>query len=428
VRRIIHILILSLVVPFACLAQQGFVKVNGTHFTINGKPYRYIGTNYWYGGLLATNGEQGKKRLKTELDFLKQHNVTNLRIMVGAEGLTDYKFRTPNEKVLQPAAGKFNEDIMAGLDYLLNEMAKRNMKAVLHFTNTWEWSGGLGQYLKWNGFGEPPYPKGSGYYAWDKLQQFISQFYTCGNCKLQLDNYIKYVLNRTNSMNGKKYTDDNAIMAWEIINEPRPMEKTANVAFTDWMQHVAALVKSIDKNHLLTTGSEGDIATDYDLSVYQKIHADKNIDYLTIHIWPKNWGWFKDTSITASFPNIIDKAGEYAKRHLTVAQSLNKPLVIEEFGLPRDMQSFSVNAATTSRNKYYSFIFNTVLNNPDIAGCNFWAFGGIARPISGQVFWKDGDEFMGDPGGEEQGLNSVFDSDASTWRVITQYGAQLNKE
>jgi mannan endo-1,4-beta-mannosidase len=427
VRRIINIFILSLFVPFACIAQQGFVKVNGTHFTIDGKPYRYIGTNYWYGGLLATNGEQGKQRLKTELDFLKQHGVTNLRIMVGAEGLTDYKFRTPNEKVLQPEAGKFNEDMMAGLDYLLNEMAKRDMKAVLHFTNTWEWSGGLGQYLKWNGFGEPPYPKGSGYYAWDKLQQFISQFYTCDNCKLQLDNYIKYVLNRTNSINGTKYTDDKAIMAWEIINEPRPMEKTANTAFEDWMQHVAALVKSIDKNHLLTTGSEGDIATDYDMSVYKKIHADKNIDYLTIHIWPKNWAWFKDTSIKASFPNIINKAGAYATRHLKVAQSLNKPLVIEEFGLPRDMQSFSINATTSSRNSYYSFIFNTVLNNPDIAGCNFWAFSGIARPIPGQVFWKDGDEFMGDPGGEEQGLNSVFDSDESTWRLITQYRAQLNK-
>jgi mannan endo-1,4-beta-mannosidase len=425
VRRIIYILILSFFVPFACFAQQGFVKVNGTHFTIDGKPYRYIGTNYWYGGLLPTNGEQGKNRLKTELDFLKQHGVTNLRIMVGAEGLTDYKFRTPNEKVLQPEAGKFNEDMIAGLDYLLNEMAKRNMKAVLHFTNTWEWSGGLGQYLKWNGFGEPPYPKGSGYYAWDKLQQFISQFYTCDNCKLQLDNYIKYILNRTNSINGKKYTDDRAIMAWEIINEPRPMEKTANAAFTDWMQHVAALVKSLDKNHLLTTGSEGDIATDYDMSVYKKIHTDKNIDYLTIHIWPKNWSWFKDTSITASFPNIIDKTGAYATRHLKVAHSLNKPLVIEEFGLPRDMQSFNITASTSSRNSYYSFIFNTVLKNPDIAGCNFWAFSGIARPIPGQVFWKDGDEFMGDPGGEEQGLNSVFDSDESTWKVIEKYSGQL---
>jgi mannan endo-1,4-beta-mannosidase len=345
--------------------------------------------------------------------------------MVGAEGLSDYKFRTPNEKVLEPEAGKFNEDIMAGLDYLLNELAKRHMKAVLHFTNTWEWSGGIAEYLKWNGYGEQPYPKSlGGYYSWDKLRQYISQFYSCKPCMDELDTYIRYVLNRTNSINGLKYTDDPSIMAWEIINEPRPMEIAAVPAFATWMSRVSALVKSIDKNHLLTTGSEGDIASDFDLSVYQKIHSDKNIDYLTIHIWPKNWSWFKDTAINASYKVIIDSARKDIQKHLQVAAALNKPLVIEEFGLPRDRQVFSAGTSTYNRDHFYNFIFRTVLDNRTIAGANFWAFGGIARPIPGQTFWKDGDEFMGDPGGEEQGLNSVFDSDGSTWKVIEKYTRQ----
>jgi mannan endo-1,4-beta-mannosidase len=422
VSKKIYLLIITLLFSVCCFAQQGFVKVNSTRFTVNGKPYQYIGANYWYGGLLATNGDKGKKRLITELDFLKQHGVTNLRVMVGAEGISTYPYRTPNEKTLQPTAGKFNENIMTGLDYLLNEMGKRNMKAVLHFTNTWEWSGGIGQYLKWNGFGEQPYQKNpGGYYSWDKLRQYISQFYTCQNCMDELDNYIKYVLNRTNSLNGKKYTDDPAIMAWEIINEPRPMEQSAVPAFEQWISHVATLVKSIDKNHLLTTGSEGDIASDYDMSVYQKIHADKNIDYLTIHIWPKNWGWFKDTSIHKSFNIILDSAGRDIQKHLHIAKQLNKPMVIEEFGLPRDLHIYSLSATTYNRDRFYDFIFRSAVSNPGIAGANFWAFGGTARPIPGQVFWKDGDEFMGDPGGEEQGLNSVFDVDTSTWQVITKY-------
>jgi len=426
VNKIFKALIISLAFSLPGYAQQGFVKVKGTAFTIDGKPYRYIGTNYWYGGLLATNGEAGKKRLKTELDFLKQHGVTNLRVMVGAEGITTYKYRTPNEKTLQPQAGKFNENIMVGLDFLLNELGKRNMKAVLHFTNTWEWSGGIGQYLKWNGYGEQPYPKSlGGYYSWDKLRQYISQFYSCKPCMDELDNYIRYVLHRTNSLNGKKYTDDPSIMAWEIINEPRPMEKAAVPAFEQWISHVAALVKSIDKNHLLTTGSEGDIASDFDMAVYQKIHADKNIDYLTIHIWPKNWSWFKDTAINKSYKVILDSAGRDIQKHLRIAQQLNKPLVIEEFGLPRDLHVYNLSATTHNRDHFYDFIFSTVLKNPGIAGANFWAFGGIARPIPGQTFWKDGDEFMGDPGGEEQGLNSVFDADASTWRVITKYAEAI---
>jgi mannan endo-1,4-beta-mannosidase len=420
--KLTRLIILCLALPLLSMAQNGFVTVNGAQLYLNGKPYRYIGTNYWYGGLLPTNGEAGKKRLKTELDFMKSHGITNLRVMVGAEGITTYPYRTPNEKVLQPEAGKFNENIMVGLDCFLNELGKRNMKAVLHFTNTWEWSGGIGQYLKWNGYGEQPYPKSlGGYYSWDKLRQYISQFYACQQCMDELDTYIRYVLHRTNSINGKKYTDDPAIMAWEIINEPRPMEKTAVPAFEQWIAHVSALVKSIDKNHLLTTGSEGDIASDYDLEVYRKIHDDKNVDYLTIHIWPKNWGWFRDTAIHKSYGTILDSARHDIDKHLAIAQQLNKPLVIEEFGLPRDLHVYSPSATTHNRDNFYNYIFSEVTKHPGIAGCNFWAFGGIARPIPGQTFWKDGDEFMGDPGGEEQGLNSVFDSDASTWAVITKY-------
>jgi mannan endo-1,4-beta-mannosidase len=428
VKKIIQYLIIALFTgtSLSTFAQSGFVRVEGTQFTIDGKPYRYIGANYWYGGLLATNGQKGKERLKTELDFLKKNGVTNLRIMVGAEGLTTYLYRVLSEKALQPHPGQFDEKIMYGLDYLLNELSKRKMKAVLHFTNTWDWSGGLGQYLQWNGFGPQPHSKYGGY-TWNADQHYTAQFYTCQKCMDELDTYIKYVLHRTNSINGKKYTNDPAIMAWEIINEPRPMEESANQAFLAWMRHVSALVKSIDHNHLLTTGSEGDIASSNDMSIYQKIHADKNIDYLTIHIWPKNWGWFQDTAIVASYNTIIANATGYIARHLAVAQQLNKPLVIEEFGLPRDAQSFSINATTISRDKWYTFVFGEMIKHPGIAGANFWAFGGTARPIPGQTFWKDGDEFMGDPGGEEQGLNSVFDSDASTWAIIRKYAAEAEK-
>ena len=422
-RRLRTILICGLVLGTitSVFAQSGFVKVNGDQFTLNSKPYHYIGTNYWYGGLLATNGQAGKDRLVKELDFLKKNGVTNLRIMVGAEGLTNFPYRTPNEKSLQPKPGQFDENIMTGLDYLLSEMGKRNMKAVLHFTNTWEWSGGLGQYLNWNGYGDIPYSKSNGAYSWDKLQGYVSQFYTCDSCKVQVDRYITYVLKRKNTVSGKKYTDDPAVMAWEIINEPRPMAEKAIPAFEDWMAHVSALVKSIDKNHLLTTGSEGDIASFNNMDVFEHIHADKNIDYLTIHIWPKNWGWFRDTSIVASYGNIVKNAQAYIDKHVPIAQKLNKPLVIEEFGLPRDAQSFSISATTASRNKFYKFIFDAAKNTKGIAGCNFWAFGGISRPMPGQIFWKDGDDFMGDPGNEEQGLNSVFDSDASTWALIRGY-------
>ena len=60
-----------------------------------------------------------------------------------------------------------------------------------------------------------------------------------------------------------------------------------------------------------------------------------------------------------------------------------------------------------------------------IAGANFWAFGGTSRPVKNQIFWKTGDDYMGDPPMEEQGLNTVFDSDKTTWTVVNKYYKML---
>ena len=398
---------------------RGFVRRQGTALVLDGRPYRYVGTNYWYGGLLATQGAAGLARLQQELDFLKSHGIANLRVMVGAEGLTHgYQYRV--QQPLQPAPGEFDEGVARGLDVLLAELDRRDMKAVLHFTNTWEWSGGLGQYLEWHGYQGQPLPRNPDYY-WNKYRAYIAQFYTCQPCKQDVAELVRYVLGRRNTVTGRAYVDEPAVMAWELLNEPRAMEPAAVPAFEQWLHETAALVKSLDKNHLLTTGSEGDIASDNDMAVYERLHADPNIDYLTVHIWPKNWGWFRDTATAASLPDVLARTRAYVQRHAAVATRLVKPLVLEEFGLPRDGQVFSPAAATSWRDRYYAAVFGLLREYPVIAGCNFWAFGGTARPVAGQTYWRAGDAYLGDPGGEEQGLNSVFDSDASTWALIDHY-------
>jgi mannan endo-1,4-beta-mannosidase len=405
-------------------AQENFVKQSGTQFTINGNPYNYVGTNYWYGGLLALKGKEGKKRLKKELNFLKKNGVNNLRVMVGAEGVLEYKYSVPHADALQPQKGIYRDSILYGLDYLLNEMEKRNMKAVLHFTNTWDWSGGLGQYLEWNGYSPQLHSKVENY-DWNKYRDYITQFYKCEPCKDDVDNYIKYVLKHKNSINGINYVSDPTIMSWQIINEPRPMRTVNNQPFLDWIKNTASLIKSIDSNHLLSTGSEGDIASDNDMTIYKAMHADENIDYLTIHMWPKNWGWFKDTAMNANMDTIFKKAEIHTEKHVAIAQELNKPLVIEEFGMPRDLSSFDTASPTNNRNLFYKKVFSLQTKHTIIAGTNFWAFGGLARPIEGQIFWKEGDDYMGDPGGEEQGLNSVFSSDKATWKIIKLFSKKL---
>jgi len=74
---------------------------------------------------------------------------------------------------------------------------------------------------------------------------------------------------------------------------------------------------------------------------------------------------------------------------------------------------------------HYPFLVKQSNANGYLAGASFWAFGGISRPVKNQTFWKNGDDYMGDPPMEEQGLNTVFDSDKSTWKIINSFSKSL---
>lgn len=408
-----------------------FVKVQNQHFTVNNKPYYYIGANYWYGSLLAAMADsaKGKERIRRELDFLKQQGVTNLRILAGSEGQGIINGIERVKPALQPEHNIFNPEVIKGLDYLLYEMGKRKMYAVVYLSNNWEWSGGFLQYLNWNGQLDDAALKAKP--TWETQRDITSKFYNCAPCLQDYKKQLNYILTHINTYTKKPYINDAAIMAWELANEPRPMRPAAIDVYKTWIKDVTQTIKTIDKNHLVTLGTEGYIGTEDSDQLYEEIHAPVQVDYLTIHIWPKNWNWFSDTGMVKGMPVVIENTRNFINRNLAVAAKLKKPLVIEEFGMPRDAQSFDPASTTNSRDSYYALMFNELLNskqnNAPIAGCNFWAFGGIARPVKGQVFWKEGDDYMGDPPMEEQGLNTVFDSDKTTWKLIKKYTDLLKK-
>ena len=92
-------------------------------------------------------------------------------------------------------------------------------------------------------------------------------------------------------------------MAWELANEPRPMRASAVNSYKKFISNAASFIKKLDPNHLVTTGTEGYMSTD-NIQLYKDIHDDNNIDYLTIHIWPKNWSWFKGKDIAGGMDSI----------------------------------------------------------------------------------------------------------------------------
>lgn len=398
-------------------ADTSFVTVKDGRFLRHGKTYRFIGANFWYGPILASEGEGGnRERLMLELDSLKSMGVNNLRILVGSDGLPGKPAKV--EPTLQTEPGVYNDTILAGLDFLLAEMAKRDMLAVLYLNNSWEWSGGYGQYLEWSGQGAAPVPCVDG---WQAFMQYVENFPRNKQAKALFENYVKDIISRVNRYTNRKYVDDPTIMSWQIANEPRAFSEDNKEVFAEWMKGVSRLIRSLDGNHLISTGSEGKHGCEEDIALFERIHADENIDYMNIHIWPYNWGWVKDDRISDDISSAKENTKLYVDEHLAIARKYGKPLVLEEFGYPRDGFAFGRNTKTSARDEYYKYVFS-MLNDgfgsdySYFAGCNFWAWGGMAVPRN--TYWQKGDDYTGDPAQEQQGLNSVFASDTTTIHAI----------
>ena len=397
-------------------AQTDFVQVKDGHFVRHGEPYYYVGTNFWYGAILGSEGQGGdRKRLCRELDKMKSLGIDNLRILVGSDGKRGVK--TKVEPTLQEAPGVYNDTILAGLDYLLMQMEKRKMVAVLYLNNSWEWSGGYGYYLEQAGLGQAPRPNEAGYFA---FMQFVSQYASCEKAHQLFYDYVRFIIGRTNRYTHRRYVDDPAIMSWQIGNEPRAFSKEALPAFERWLAEASSLIRSLDSNHLISIGSEGSWGCENDIACYERICADKNVDYCNIHLWPYNWSWARKEHLVEDLGVSCKNTKEYIDAHLSVCARIGKPVVMEEFGYPRDGFSFTPGSSTQGRDGYYQYVFGLVADNAEkggyFAGCNFWGWGGYAQPKHEQ--WQVGDDYTGDPAQEAQGLNSVFVKDASTLKVV----------
>ena len=410
-------------------SDPSFVKVEDGKFVSDNYPSYFAGTNFWYGAILGSEGQGGdRERLAKELDFLKENGMVNLRVLVGGDGPDGVQQRIC--PTLQKAPGVYNDTIFWGLDYLLAELGKRDMKAVLYINNSWEWSGGYGMYLEWAGEGEAVLPSVVGYQEYIKS---VSRFITSDKAKELFANHVKHVVSRTNTVTGKPYKDDPAIFSWQIGNEPRCFshDPVNQQMFADWMWETAALIKSIDPNHMVSSGSEGYHGCEQNFDLFEKIHSCPDIDYMNIHIWPYNWSWVREKTLATNLDKAIANTDAYIDAHLEIAARHGKPVVLEEFGFPRDSFLFAKGTPTTCRDTYYEHVLQRIVQSAKegglFAGLNFWSWGGFAEQSATNIYWQPGDDYCGDPAQEQQGLNSVYASDESTIAIIRNAAEQMQE-
>src|SRR5690625_1808179 len=80
---------------------------------------------------------------------------------------------------------------------------------------------------------------------------------------------------------------------------------------------------------LVSLGGEGKL-TSLERTAFESVSETEALDYLTIHIWIENWGWYDPERAEETFYPAMGRAMGYLADHVAVAERLRKPLVLEE--------------------------------------------------------------------------------------------------
>lgn len=150
---------------------------------------------------------------------------------------------------------RLNEQAMIPYDRMIALAERYNLRLILPFIDHWKWWGGREQLAAF--YREQP----------EDLYNVNSKTYTA------YLNIIRQVINRKNTVTGRLYRDEMAIMAWETGNELK--ESSA-----EFVRRTAAYIKAWDKNHLVVDGT------------YLKINpfslTDPNVDIISNHFYTVN--------------------------------------------------------------------------------------------------------------------------------------------
>lgn len=308
-------------------AGSGFVTRSGSRLLLDGRLFRFGGTNEYYLGLddnvrdaagrpthptTAAIDDALQSAVRTGATVVRSHT---LGISVGCAAC------------YEPRPGVFNTAALASADYAIYRAGRLGLKLMIPLTDQWRWyHGGESTFTGWAGYPNDPDPSVNA--AVSTVQRASeSHFYTDPAVITAFHLYVSRLLNHVNPYNGLRYKDDPTVMAWETGNELW----TAPPA---WTQDFAAYLKhTLGVRQLVADGSAAD-----GMPVAAAAVRAPDIDIVGGHFYPVD-------------VNVL-------RRDAAVAASYGKAYVVGEF-------DWTNSAATAAQ-------LSAVENDPNISGDLYW--------------------------------------------------------
>jgi mannan endo-1,4-beta-mannosidase len=252
---------------------------------------------------------------------------------LGAWGIRTHGFNDAESKrgdsAIQLSPLVYDETSLRGLDLVLTRATHHGVKLVLPLGNYWDAYGGARQYVTWARLPAP--------------QEGDPRFFTEREVIELYKQHVRRMLERVNTFDGIRYGEHPAVLAWELLNEPRGTGlDREGVAMRAWVDELAAVVKAHAPGHLVGTGEEGfDTSLEgYDESFwgngsqaslfatstsFRGNTASPLIDFGSVHFYPEHWAI--PQGLTAR------SGARWISEHAALANALGKPLFVGEFGL-----------------------------------------------------------------------------------------------
>lgn len=261
---------------------------------------------------------------------------------------------------------------MQKVDFVVAEASRRRLRLVIGFLDFWSYTGGAQQMRAWYG-----------------SQDKSGFFFRDPRTKRDYRSWVSHVVQRVNPLTGLAYRDDPTIMAWELMNEGNAEPETLRLA---WTAEMSAYVKSLDPNHLVSSGHANVEAKLSDLTI-------PTLDFGTWHGYPLFY------KLTVSQFN--DKITEFCQ----LAARAKKPVLLEEFGYARSNPDSA---------QAYAMWLDTLARDSNCAGWMVWRL--VSRQDSGRYPIDEYDQF--DIRNDGSAIWNVFKAAASRAAQVRKTAAR----
>lgn len=276
---------------------MNLIGVRDGHFDDNGSLCKIVGANNYYAGF-ATHAMR-----RAVVDAAKQMGLNVLR----CPAFLDATWRGAYFQSWNPATNRTEVNVgesgIQRLDHLIADAEQAGVRLILPLVNHWPDFGGMDRYVEW-------------FQAASR-----DDFYRDRSIREAYQSYVRQILTRENTVTGRLYRDEPAILAWELANEPRCDARNGGAILLKWVREMSGWIKQNDPNHLLGVGDEGFFGKHgVDCEAFLAV---PDIDFGTFHLYPQAW---KER-------DPLRYGLRWIEQHLGAGKNAGKPMLLEEYGM-----------------------------------------------------------------------------------------------